>query len=245
MNWLKQHFPLCLKQINFPSKLKVWVFAPHPDDFDAVAVTLKMLFDHGANIILTVASSGFSGVEDAFCSPPGRERKAAVRESEQLASCALFGLPANNVRFLRLEEDDSGKILDNAKNYQTALTQFELIRPDLVFLPHGNDTNSDHRIIFSILEKIARETEKPFAAFLNRDPKTIALREDVFTIFGQKLAEWKAALLRCHKSQHQRNLNTRGYGFDERILREDRQNAQRAPATGEFAEVFEIIFRPE
>jgi hypothetical protein len=62
--------------------------------------------------------------------------------------------------------------------------------------------------------------------------------------FGEEDAQWKAALLRCHGSQHQRNLNVRGHGMDERILRVDRQTARDLGCIEEFAEVFELKFLP-
>jgi hypothetical protein len=59
-------------------------------------------------------------------------------------------------------------------------------------------------------------------AFLNCDPKTPSCRVDACTRYGEEDAPGKARLLRCHGSQHQRNLNTRGHGFDERVLEHDR-----------------------
>ena len=79
-------------------------------------------------------------------------------------------------------------------------------------------------------------------AFLFRDPKTIAMRHDLYAVFGKEDAEWKAQLLRFHQSQHQRNLNTRNHGFDERILRQNHQVAQEFLKNDLYAEVFELEF---
>jgi hypothetical protein len=57
---------------------------------------------------------------------------------------------------------------------------------------------------------------------LVRDPKNLGMRVDLITPYDAEAAAWKAALLRCHRSQHERNLRTRGIGFDERILAADR-----------------------
>ena len=84
------------------------------------------------------------------------------------------------------------------------------------------------------------ESDFPFLALLNRDPKTLQMRPDLYTFFGEENARWKAELLRCHQSQHQRNLNTRGYGFDERVLRVNRKAAAEVPGRGAYAEVFEF-----
>jgi hypothetical protein len=66
------------------------------------------------------------------------------------------------------------------------------------------------------------------------------MRHDLDTFFGDADARWKAEMLRCHRSQQQRNLNSRGHGFDERILRVNRQAAAGVPGHGTYAEVFEI-----
>ena len=94
----------------------------------------------------------------------------------------------------------------------------------------------------STFRKAASEVDYPITALLAKDPKTITMRKDLYTVFGPEEAEWKAELLRFHQSQHQRNLNTRGYGFDERILRVNRETARELSEDAMFAEVFEIQF---
>lgn len=81
----------------------------------------------------------------------------------------------------------------------------------------------------------------PITAFYSRDPKTIEMRSDVYLPFDEPKAEWKARLLRHHGSQQQRNLKSRGYGFDERILRMNRQIAAELGISEPYAEVFEIV----
>jgi hypothetical protein len=58
--------------------------------------------------------------------------------------------------------------------------------------------------------------------------------------FGEEEAEWKGQLLRFHRSQHERNLRTRGHGFDERVLRINRETAATAAGSMRYAEVFEL-----
>jgi len=89
---------------------------------------------------------------------------------------------------------------------------------------------------------VALEAGYPLVAFLNRDPKTIQMRCDVYLGFGETAAAWKAELLRFHRSQHQRNLNQRGYGFDERILGVNRHSAEACSLEARYAEVFELEF---
>ena len=78
------------------------------------------------------------------------------------------------------------------------------------------------------------------AAYLNEDPKTSEMKTDAYVAFGEDTAQWKAELLRCHRSQQERNLRTRGYGLDERILGMNRRAAERCAVGRPYAEVFQI-----
>ncbi len=232
--------PLFLEEVPWPAALRILVLAPHPDDFDAIAVTLRFFQDRGDEIRLSVVSSSPGGVEESYCLPPTAGAKAALREREQQESCRLFGLPKDRLLFLRLREDESGHPIDSEDNFAQLRSHLQELRPDLVFLPHGNDTNPGHRFAFRMLLRSAEQADFPFMALLNRDPKTVDMKADLYAFFEERDASWKAQLLRCHRSQHQRNLNTRGHGLDERILRVNRSSANELPGRGQYAEVFEI-----
>ncbi len=236
--------PIDIRSVTFPRDLIVVVLAPHPDDFDAVAVTLRLFRDNGNPIHLGVLSSSASGVEDSFCSPPTAEVKAATREQEQRASCSLFGLPPERITFLRLEEDEQDQPTVGEGNLARVRQYLTATKPDIVFLPHPNDTNAGHRRAYAMLCSVVSATDVSVTAFLNRDPKTIEMRHDIYTAFAEEDAQWKGELLRCHQSQHQRNLNARGHGMDERILAVDRETARELACPDEFAEVFEVEFLP-
>ena len=107
-------------------------------------------------------------------------------------------------------------------------------------MPHGNDPNIAHQRTYSFFSRTARELEFPVTACLNLDPKTIDMRYDLLTIFDEEEAKWKSELLRFHQSQQQRNLNVRGYGLDERILRINRQSAQKSRKQAAYTEAFEL-----
>lgn len=234
--------PLFLHSLQVQKELVILVLAPHPDDFDEIAITMRFFRDNGNPLYVAVLSSGASGVEDSFCFPPTRQAKGEIREQEQKKSCQFFGLPDSSLTFLRLEEDDDGHIVGNDGNFRRVWDHFLQIRPDTVFLPHGNDTNVDHQRTYAKLRNIATSAGYSITAFLNRDPKTIGMRHDVYTVFGEKDAEWKGRLLRFHESQQRRNLNIRGYGLDDRILGVNRKVAQEDLQMPGYAEAFELEF---
>jgi LmbE family N-acetylglucosaminyl deacetylase len=232
--------PLFFRTLSLPATLQVVVLAPHPDDFDAIGITLRTLHENGNPIDLAVLSSGASGVEDGFAPQLTPQGKAAIREQEQAASCQFFGLPPERLTFLRLAEDAQGHLEDSEENLRRLRAYWETHLPDLVFLPHGNDTNAGHQRTYRLFRRLMAAETRRVMALLNRDPKTIALRQDLYTEFGENEALWKGTLLRFHQTQHARNLRTRRHGFDERILQVNRETARELGGAAAYAEVFEL-----
>jgi LmbE family N-acetylglucosaminyl deacetylase len=231
--------PTAITELSLPNTLRLLVLAPHPDDFDEIGVTLRFLSRNGNSIDIGVVRTG-SGVEDSYRPGLTRAAKADLREREQRRSLQFFGLPENRLTFLPLANDAEDQPAENPENF-AALEAFVMEKaPDIVFLPHGNDTNSGHRVMVSLFRQVARRSGRTLAAFLNRDPKTIEMRIDLYMPFGQDEADWKADLLLFHDSQHQRNLHTRGHGLDERILNENRAIARELSLDDEYAEAYEV-----
>ncbi|MCZ8253291.1 MAG: PIG-L family deacetylase [Hylemonella sp.] len=216
------------------------VLAPHPDDFDAIGITLQRLHGQGMHLHIAVCTTGASGVEPGYAGAQTDEARAALREQEQLASCAFFGLPAAQLAFLRLPNDAGGNPRLDAANHATIQRLLVEHQPHCVFLPHGNDSNVTHQRIYALIDAVARQMHYPLWAWLNQDAKTLAMHHDLYTPFDEDAARWKAELLRFHASQQQRNLNTRGHGFDARVLRINQQSAAAVQAAQPYAEVFEL-----
>jgi LmbE family N-acetylglucosaminyl deacetylase len=242
---MKQAFagsrPLRLDRLDLPRSWRILVLAPHPDDFESVGVTLLHFQERGHRLDLLVLSSSANGVEDSFCDPPTPEAKAALREEEQRAGCRFFGLPEDRFEFLRLRVTwPGGYMADDEENFGRLERAFAAVGPDLVGLPHGRDTNSDHRLTYHWWRRLAARSPRPMAALLFRDPKTLDMRDDIVLPFDAERAAWKGELLRFHRSQHRRNLNTRGHGFDERILRVNRASAAKLGIAEPYAEAFEL-----
>jgi LmbE family N-acetylglucosaminyl deacetylase len=225
--------PLIWSMCILPSTRTVLVLAPHPDDFDAIGVTLRWLHQQGHVLYLAVATGGAGGVEDGFEGARTPQSKAALREAEQRASLRFFGLPEARLRFLRLWEGDDAD--------DTPLREhLRRLRPDLVFLPHGDDANRTHRRVYETLRAIVEHEGLSLWACLNQDAKTRAMRHDLVMPFDAEAAAWKAELLRHHGSQQARNLASRGHGFDERVLQLNRDAAGALELDAAYAELFEL-----
>lgn len=232
--------PIQLRTIQVPARFRVLFLAPHPDDFDAVGITMRWFHQNGNPIKLAVLTSGESGVDDDFAAASLVKDKAEIRKMEQQASCHYFGLPSAALLFLNLEKDKTGKLRSSPENLTLLTKVWAQFSPDIVCLPHGNDANANHQMTYRLYRRIVKTYPRNVLALLNRDPKTIDMRSDVFMDFGTEEAEWKGELLRHHRSQQARNLRTSGHGFDERILRANRQAAQDLGLSMKYAEVFEL-----
>jgi LmbE family N-acetylglucosaminyl deacetylase len=229
--------PRSLRELVFPAPLTILVLAPHPDDFDAIGLSLRHLHAQGHALHVAVLTSGSSGVEDGFEGASDDDAKATLREAEQRASCAFFRLPPERLQFLRLWAGQAQADDDLAR-----LQAWIAARPaDLVFMPHGNDSNRTHRRTSEAVCAVAARLQLDAWACLNQDAKTLEMRIDLCFDFGEAEAAWKAQLLRFHRSQQERNLRTRGTGFDARVLAVNRQAAQALGTAQPYAEVFELM----
>ena len=148
--------PASMRDILIPKDLNVVVLAPHPDDFDAVGITLRHFRENGNSIEVGVVTTG-SGVEETYCPGATLREKTILRRKEQERSLRFFGLPESSAEFLDLESDERDQPVDSPTNLDW-LREFLLARqPDIVLLPHGNDTNSGHRCIYALFRRALNE----------------------------------------------------------------------------------------
>lgn len=231
--------PADLRKIAWPKRLKLLVTAPHPDDFDAIGVTLRHLMNAGHEVHVIVSETG-SGIDKVYGAGMTAEDRRQLRVMEQTNSFRFFGLPDDRFRFLKLDNAEDDQVADNAANRRFLERLVRELKPDMLFMPHGNDTNRAHRAMYAMMKAIASGVEWPIALMLNSDVKTVGMRKDFYLAFDETEAQWKSELLRYHDSQHQRNLRDRGYGFDERVLMLNRRTAAELGIDEPYAASFEL-----
>ncbi|MBR7068997.1 MAG: PIG-L family deacetylase [Oxalobacter sp.] len=231
--------PVDLRTVRWQQKYRMLVTAPHPDDFDAISMTLRLLKEAGHELYAVVAQTG-SGIDKVYGAGMSQQDRTQLRNREQQASFAFFGLPESHYRILALENAPDDQVDYTENNIQTLEGIVQEIRPDVLFMPHGNDTNRAHRDMCRMMRSIARRMAWPIALMLNSDVKTVDMRKDCYLAFSKAEAAWKGQLLRHHDSQHQRNLRDRGHGFDDRVLMLNARTAQGLGVSQPYAESFEI-----
>lgn len=225
---------LDLSIVEWPQGIRVLVLAPHSDDFDAMAITMKNLQQANAVIKLNVLSLD-SGVEPDF---EPQTPQAEIRKREQLESLAFFGFDEKMVTFTETACDQTGQTEYHPENREIIKELVTDFMPNIIFTTHQSDDNSAHKSVAKMLYEC--NINKETLIFHIQDPKTREIRPDAFTPFNEEQAIWKAELLRHHKSQHSRNLNTRGFGFDRRVIDVNRQNAMKMNLKCNYVELFEV-----
>ena len=214
------------------------MLAPHMDDPDAVAVTLRLFAEAGCVVRYVIVCSSHGGVTDHYAKgfaersggeiTSGLERyKAEIRRDEQIESARMAGYICEPLEFMTVREDERGNLIANESNAFEIARVLERVDPDIVLMPHGEDSNTAHIMVHRYFrraaESLAVRRGRPLLGLYNRDAKTIRISEHLATPFGIEDSRWKTGLLKAHRSQHERNLEQRGYGFDERVLRVNRK----------------------
>jgi LmbE family N-acetylglucosaminyl deacetylase len=227
--------------IDPPSRGTVLALAPHQDDPDAVAVTLRLFAQAGCRVRYLIVCSSHGGVTDSFAMKHAETNndlpvknltryKFRIRLQEQIESAELAGFVKDPVEFLTVREDQGGNLIESAENAKSIEQALAACKPDIVIMPYGEDTNVGHALVYRYFHMcapgLALARGKPILALYNRDPKTVRISEQLVVPFGGEAARWKASLLQTHRSQQERNLEQRGYGLDERILRTNREIQQ-------------------
>ena len=231
--------PIDIANVQWNRSLRLLVTAPHPDDFDAISVTLRRMVQAGHTLFAAVAQTG-SGIDPIYGAGMNQQDRTALRNREQESSFKFFGIEPSHYQILALENEPDDQVAYSQDNIAVLEGIVREIKPDVLFMPHGNDTNRAHRDMCRMMQDIAKRMDWPIALMLNSDVKTVEMRKDVYTAFDREEAAWKGELLRHHDSQHQRNLRVRGHGFDDRVLMLNERTAKGLGLSAPYAESFEI-----
>jgi LmbE family N-acetylglucosaminyl deacetylase len=128
------------------------VLAPHPDDETlGCGATIMRKLVTGASVRVVIATDGRHSPRpntlsiDAF---------VKVREEEARRACAILGLSAEDITFLRFED---GRLADNRRLLGDRLIDLlETINPEEVFVSSIIDNHPDHRVLGELARELAQ-----------------------------------------------------------------------------------------
>lgn len=105
----------------------------HPDDMEfGAAAAVARWTAQGKRVVYVLVTSGEAGIDGMV---PDRSRR--VREAEQLASCLVVGVPADDVVFLGLPDG----VLEYGVRLRAAIAeQVRRFRPEIVITNNFRDT---------------------------------------------------------------------------------------------------------
>jgi len=215
--------------------MKVVVFAPHPDDeVIGCGGTIAAHVQVGDEVVIVYLTSGEAG---SLAIPP--DELKVVREGEARQGAEI--LRVNDLIFLRFPDG----YLDFSP--ERICTLVELIRkkkPDVVYLPHAQETPRDHRVTHELAWEAVRRAAGPWFQDCGGEPWPVkyVLAYEVWTpivspTYYNDVTPWidlKLEALRCHASQ----VSTVAY--DEAVKGLNRYRGILS-GTGDYCEAFQSI----
>jgi LmbE family N-acetylglucosaminyl deacetylase len=128
------------------------VLAPHPDDETlGCGATIMRKLATGTSVRVVIATDGRHSPRpnnlsvDAFLK---------VREEEARRACAILGLSAEDITFLRFED---GRLADHRRLLRDRLVDLlEAINPEEVFVSSMIDNHPDHRALAELARQLAQ-----------------------------------------------------------------------------------------
>ncbi len=124
--------------------MNVLVFSPHPDD-DLLGCGGSIIkhIKHGNKIVVVYMTSGESGSLKY-----AKEELAKKREEEIQKASSRIGINKN----IFLKEED-GYLSLNKNLLIKTVNLLRSERPDVVYIPHGDDNHHDHRITYQVVKE--------------------------------------------------------------------------------------------
>jgi LmbE family N-acetylglucosaminyl deacetylase len=127
------------------------VLAPHPDDETlGCGATIMRKLATGASVRVVIATDGRHSPHPNKLSIDAFVR---VREEEARRACAILGLSAEDITFLRFED---GRLADHRQLLRDRLLDLlETINPEEVFVSSITDNHPDHRALAELTRELA------------------------------------------------------------------------------------------
>lgn len=128
------------------------VLAPHPDDETlGCGATIIRKLAAGASVRVVIATDGRHSPRPSNLSI---DAFVKIREEEACRACAILGLSAEDITFLRFED---GRLADHRRLLRDRLLDlFGTINPEEVFVSSIIDNHPDHRVLAELARELAQ-----------------------------------------------------------------------------------------
>lgn len=215
--------------------MKIMVFAPHPDDeVIGCGGTIAAHVRAGDEVVIVYLTSGEAG---SLAIPP--DELKVVREGEARQGAEILGV--KDLIFLRFPD---GYLDFSPERIRTLVELVRETKPDVVYLPHAQETPRDHRVTHELVLEAVRRAGGPWFRDCGMMPWPVkyVLAYEVWTpivspAYYKDITPWidlKAAALCCHASQ------VTIVAYDEAAKGLNRYRGILS-GVGEYCEAFQVI----
>lgn len=215
--------------------MQVVVFAPHPDDeVIGCGGTIAAHVRAGDEVVIVYLTSGEAGSLNV---QPDELR--VVREDETRKGMECLGV--NDLIFLHFPD---GYLDFSPESIRTLVKLIRKKKPDVVYLPHAQESPRDHRVTHELALEAVRRAHGPWFQDCGGMPWTVkkVLAYEVWTpivspTFYVDITTWidrKTEALCCHTSQ------TSGVSYDEAVKCLNRYRGILS-GVGKYCEAFQVI----
>ncbi len=145
--------------------MNILIISPHQDD-EVIGCGGTIIRHHkrGDKIWVVYITSGWSGV------PGIKSKKEAtrIREKEAQNACEVLGV--EKTIFMREEDRD---ISENGKIIQKLIKVIRKIKPNLIYTPHPEERDAEHKITYKIVKEASWLSKSPYLPSLGNPINSI------------------------------------------------------------------------
>jgi LmbE family N-acetylglucosaminyl deacetylase len=146
--------------------MNILIISPHHDDeVIGCGGTIAKYSQNNNKIAVIYITAGWSGLPKI----KSKEKAIKIRESEAYNACKILGI--QKVFFMR--EDDRNIYNKKGEIIQKLIKVIREVKPDIVYVPHPNEKDIEHRIVYEATKEAVWLSKSPYLPNLGVSIKSI------------------------------------------------------------------------
>ncbi len=146
--------------------MNILVVSPHHDDeVIGCGGTIAKYQEKGDKVFVVYITAGWSGLPEI----KSKEKAIKIREREARNACKILGVQ----KAIFLREDDRNIYNKKAKIIQKLIKAIRDIKPNLIYVPHPNEKDIEHRIAYEVMKEAAWLSKSPYLPKIGVPTKSI------------------------------------------------------------------------